>query len=80
MTYRGTVQNGVVVLESPTALPDGTSVTVQPVEFDDAQPAPAAPDDQSWGEVLRDFVGQAQDLPSDMAQNHDHYIHGARRR
>lgn len=31
MTFRGTVRNGVVVLESPNVLRDGSPVLVQPV-------------------------------------------------
>ncbi len=32
------------------------------------------------GDALLEFAGMAEDLPSDMAQNHDHYLHGAPRR
>lgn len=32
MTYRGVVQNGVVVLNKGRALPDGTVVEVAPIE------------------------------------------------
>ncbi len=32
MSFRGHVRNGVVVLEAPAALPDGTEVRVEPVE------------------------------------------------
>jgi hypothetical protein len=45
---------------------------------------PARPEEESkeptWGEVFKDFVGKAKGLPSDMARNHDHYIHGTRKR
>lgn len=36
MTYRGHIKNGVAVLESHVALPDGTPVSVH-VEQDDSQ-------------------------------------------
>jgi hypothetical protein len=52
MTYRGTVKNGVVVLPASAKLPDGTAVSVEPVNGGDADrvdlrsrgidPAPAA--------------------------------------
>lgn len=31
MTYRGHISSGVVVLDDPTDLPDGTPVVIQPV-------------------------------------------------
>jgi hypothetical protein len=34
----------------------------------------------NWGEVLKDLIGAAEGLPKDMAENHDHYIHGAPKR
>lgn len=73
MTYRGTVKGGVVVLDEPARLPEGTAVDVRPVE---------EPEDDGpvWGDVLREFIGQVSDLPKDMARNHDHYLHGAPKR
>lgn len=72
MTYRGRVKNGVIVLDEPAALPEGVAVDVSPAE-------PEA-DGPTWGEVFRDLTGQAEGLPTDMARNHDHYIHGAPKR
>ena len=37
MAVRGRVQNGVVVLEDGVKLPDGTRVTVAPIEESDAK-------------------------------------------
>lgn len=31
-------------------------------------------------EKLRSLAGQCQNLPSDLAANHDHYLHGTARR
>lgn len=31
-------------------------------------------------ERMAQFIGMANDLPIDMAENHDHYIHGAPKR
>jgi hypothetical protein len=32
---------------------------------------------RSWGEALLEVAGSVPGLPSDFAQNHDHYLHGA---
>lgn len=72
MTYRGRVQNGVIVLDPSVSLPEGAEVEVQPV-----QPETSSP---TWAEVLKDIVGKAEGLPSDMARNHDHYLHRAPKR
>ena len=42
MTYRGQVKNGVVVLEGPTRLPEGTVVAVEPVETSKLRPEPGS--------------------------------------
>lgn len=68
MTYRGTVKNGVVVLEGPDLPAEGTLVRVEEV---------SAAGHRSWAEVFEDLIGAAEGLPSDLAENHDHYIHGA---
>lgn len=79
MSYRGQFKHGVVVLETPPPLSEGAVVEVEPID----QPPPgteAAAELPSWGEVLKDFIGKANELPSDMARNHDHYIDGAQKR
>jgi len=75
MTVRGHVRSGAVVLNEPVRLPDGTSVEVdvRPVAGT-VEPGP------TWGEVFRDLAGTVPGLPADMAENHDHYIHGAPKR
>ena len=32
--------------------------------------------DKTLSEALLEFAGVAQALPADMAENHDHYLHG----
>jgi hypothetical protein len=78
MTYRGHIKNGVVVLESRAKLAEGTAVRVEPV----TKPLNGKKTAQTrtLGQRLMKFVGSAKGLPSDMARNHDHYIHGAPRR
>lgn len=67
MTLDGTVKNGVVIFDSPAPLPDGTRVRVM-VESEGKKPTLAG---------LLKYAAILDDLPSDMARNHDHYIHGA---
>ena len=67
MAYRGHIENGTVVLDEPVAVPEGTAVTVEPLE---SVPVP------TLAEQLGDVIGIVDDLPEDMAENHDHYIHG----
>lgn len=31
---------------------------------------------KSWREELKPLIGKAVDLPEDMAEHHDHYLHG----
>jgi antitoxin (DNA-binding transcriptional repressor) of toxin-antitoxin stability system len=53
---------------------NGRGVRLVPVDIAANQSDEKAP---AWSEVLKDFIGKAEGLPSDMARNHDHYIHGA---
>lgn len=69
MTYLGKVKDGVVVLEGSVLPAEGTVVRVEEI-------APAK-DHPSWAEVFKDLIGAADGLPEDLAENHDHYIHGA---
>jgi hypothetical protein len=68
MTVTGIVSNGVIVLDQPGGLPEGARGEIV---VEQRQPA---------GETLRDlllrFAGTFTGLPSDMAEQHDHYIHG----
>jgi len=68
MEMTGTIMNGVVILENGVLLPDGTRVRVTKLE---------SPDEATTlGQRLMKFAGTVKGLPSDMARNHDHYIHG----
>jgi hypothetical protein len=69
MSLTGQVQNGVVVLDNPTALQDGTPVKVEAIES-------VAPPTRSLLERLGDVVGKAEGLPADASQNVDHYLYG----
>ena len=63
--HYGKVANGVVILEEPEALPEGTIVRVTPID-----------PESTLGQRLLKFAGTIEGLPPDMARNHDHYIHG----
>lgn len=70
MTYRGHIENGLVVLDEAVVLPEGTKVRVEAL----GKPP------RTLAEQFRDVIGCISDLPSDMAENHDHYIHGTPKR
>ncbi len=72
MTFNGTMKNGVIVFPQPVAIPNGAEVRVDVVEKIDGE-APTQLD-------LLEFAGIVDDWPEDMAENHDHYIHGAPKR
>jgi len=68
----GRVINGIVVLDQPCSLVDGTEVRVRPVH---KLPEPKA-NESSLSELLISFAGTVEGLPRDMALNHDHYLYG----
>jgi hypothetical protein len=76
MTYRGVVKNGVVVLGEKAELPEGTEVCVEPINRGEG----FLGDGPTLVEQFRDVIGTVPDLPPDMAEHHDHYLHGAPKR
>ena len=70
-SYTGKVINGVIVLEVDANLPEGAGVKVELLE--ECIPAAASP----LGELLLKYAGVIDDLPADMAKNHDHYLYGS---
>ena len=77
MSFEGVVQNGVVVLQGGEILPEGTFVRVEPIPAKITQSSAGERPTLEW---LLAFAGTANDLPADMALNHDHYLHGAPKR
>ena len=73
MTLRGKVSGGVVVLQDPEALAEGTPVSVKPMPRVRGKRLCLA-------EKLRRWAGKCKGLPSDLARNHDHYLHGQPKR
>jgi hypothetical protein len=70
MTYRGHIENGLVVFDESVSLPEGTKVCVEPITQRRI----------TLAERFKDVIGCISDLPADMAENHDHYIHGTAKR
>ena len=71
MSMIGVVEDGKVVLPPGTQLPTGTRVRVEPLPLEE---------EVSLGEALRGYIGMAEDMPTDLARNLDHYLHGAPRK
>ena len=72
MSITATVENDTIKL--PVHVPDGTRVEI-------TLPAEVAPV-QGGGPLawMTEFAGAIKTLPPDMAERHDHYIHGRKRR
>ena len=79
MTYRGHVENGVVVFDEPVLLPDGLPVQIETPIYTGEKPA-LDEHGQTLGQKLLKYAGKAVGLPSDMARNHDHYLYGTPKR
>jgi len=77
MVYRGRVENSAIRLEETAALPDGVEVDVRLLA---EISSPEQADVPSLYERLKDVVGKAKGLPPDLAENHDHYLHGRAKR
>ena len=75
----GKVVNGVVVLDEPGRLEDGTTVRVQPLEENSEA---GEKDINSLREMLLSHAGviEDSDLPPDLAENLDHYLYGTPKR
>ena len=67
MSFTGTVKDGVVILPPGLKLPEGLEVQL------------TVPDSASFAERYAAYIGAADDLPSDLATNLDHYVHGHRK-
>jgi hypothetical protein len=74
MTFSGHVRNGIIVLDNGATLPEGAAVRIE-VEMGAKGESPEKPVPSLY-ERYQPFIGILNDLPSDMAEQHDHYIHG----
>jgi hypothetical protein len=73
MTARGHVKNGQILLDDPMPLPEGAEVVIAIVE-------PAPKNDDGLSAVLLRHAGLGQNLPPDLAEEHDFYAHGKPKR
>jgi hypothetical protein len=71
MTCKVKVENGTIRLPSGVKLPDGTEVQL-------TIPEPALTN--SFADRYATYVGAADDLPADLAEKLDHYVHGHRKK
>ena len=78
MTYRGHVRNGLIVLDEPTDLPEGTAVEVHPAEETEPQQKPD-PEEKvpTLYERLTPFIGMVKDAPPDASVNYEHHLYGS---
>jgi hypothetical protein len=77
MELTGVINNGTVVFDQPCGIPDGTKVTVQ---IEKAIDATAASAPSTLGKRLLKHAGTVTGLPEDLAEQHDHYLHGTPKR
>ncbi len=70
MLLEGTVHNGSIVLDEFCTLPDGARVEV----ILKAEPK------STVGDRLLALAGLIDDGPDDLAEQHDHYLHGTPKR
>ena len=66
MSITAVVEKGLIKLPKDVPWASGTVVRIEPVE----EQSP------TLFETLKEFDGMARDLPSDLASNLDHYVHG----
>ena len=71
MQLQGVVQNGVIVPENGTVLPEGTRVQIIVTPTEEPKP---------FGERFAQFKGSIPGLPADLAKQHDHYRLGTPKR
>ena len=72
MVYRGHVENGVIHVDDPVELPEGTAVRFE-LAPDQEQPEEAG---ASFSERFAEVMGKARTLSADAAENHDRNLYG----
>jgi hypothetical protein len=78
VTYRGKYKNGTVLLPKGVDIPEGTEVEVTLI----GPPANGSIQggESTFYERYKEFIGVLDGLPSDLAENHDHYLYGTPKR
>ena len=74
MEWNGTFLNGVIVPDDTSGLAEGARVRISLPEQNQKNAL------STLGERLMALSGIAKGLPPDMAEEHNHYIHGTPRR
>ncbi len=78
MVYKGRVKNGVIVVDESASLPEGAEVEIS---LSDERGTEIAEEEiPTLYEQFKDFIGIAEGLPRDFAENHDHYLYGCSKR
>lgn len=77
MTYKGHVEDGVIVPDEPIDIENGVSVLFEiRVNASDQAGSQSATAKPSITQLLSRFAGKASTLPEDAAENLDHYLYG----
>ena len=74
MSYRGHVENGVVIIDGSITLPEGVSVQIDLVN--DGTEQSNLEEGESLYDLLKPVIGAAKGLPPDASINVDHYLYG----
>ncbi len=69
-SFFGIFKDGVVFPDSPIVLPNGTKVKIELIAEEKARDISCLISD------MKTLAGTATGLPSDLARNHDYYLHG----
>ena len=72
MTLLGYIRNGRIELDQPLSLPEGAKVQIEILDGVNQDETSG----QTLGEKLLKYAGRITDAPSDLAEQHDHYLHG----
>ena len=75
MTITAKVHNHTITLPADLAIEDGAEVQIIVPEKE-----AAVEEGVTLYDTLKDFIGAAKGLPEDFATEHDHYLHGTRKR
>jgi hypothetical protein len=76
VALEGVVHNGVIVPDDAAAWPEGTRVLISPAPSAVPPPQDAPP----FGTRFGKFKGSVANLPTDLAQQHEHYRLGTPKR
>ncbi len=71
MDLEGVVHDGVIIPDDASALPEGTRVRISPS---------AVVSPKTFAERYAQFLGAIPGLPTDLAEQHDHYRLGKPKR